>query len=439
MFNAWPLNGAGLNAGSSGVRVLFASAVLVASGAVSAEPTRTVMGSMDLVGQAIGEVTRADARRRARAEGFITAGMDVDRPYDLLWLTLDGRCQLEPEHLVTRFGAADARVRSWFDRTAIVHRFFALMEGAASMDPADGWAIRPGHSALGVGAEFEPYATRIQRGWASALVVGSFEANDAVFAGGVTWFEGSAALRAGANVNGVHESASIMEARCEVAADGDRRAGGRADGVVLGEFVDLEAEPGRGVAPTTFPVTASMAAVWWTFVHEEAEFPAGATIVSAPHRVRPGQAVLDSRAEGEAHWSRIVEPRERIVMATAVLEGTPLRRRHSRVDATARSWFEGDGRIVIRGAVDAQTSGSLTVYERLAHRGQAESVVVAVLEPTPWRIAHAHAVMDGYSELIRVQASVNLLNPAPEWRRMIVPKESRAMVVPYENRTMVVR
>jgi hypothetical protein len=43
------------------------------------------------------------------------------------------------------------------------------------------------------------------------------------------------------------------------------------------------------------------------------------------------------------------------------------------------------------------------------------------------------------ASLTRSRASVNLLNDAPAWRRMVVSEEDRTIVVPFENRTMVVR
>ncbi len=418
MFNAWPLNGAGLNSGSSGVRVLLASAVFAASASADCMPTKTVFKAADFDGFTILEAPRAVAQRAARSVGFPTAQFDPARPYDLLTLELSAHCLAYAEPLVYRMTGMEAIGHAAMGASAIRYAFFSTMESTASMPRVEGWAVRPGFADSPVTAEWDVLATRRHPGFVEGLVLGSASFDGDVFAGGITHFDLAASLFAEPHLNGIQPGWSVIEPEACLDSHGDRWAGGCADGEVFAEFTP-EPLPGRGVAPTHMHVEASMWATWWTYIPENADLQARAAVDALASQIHATEADAHVSASIEAYWSRIVEPRERIVMATATLGADGHRIRPGYVDGSVQSWAEEDGRLVIHG-----------VATGFAH---------ATLVASPQRIVFSGAEPGAAAHLTNTRASVNLLNPAPEWRWMIVPEEDRTMVVPFENRTMVVR
>lgn len=455
MFNGSAFNSTAYNSGASRVRVLMASAILSASMSSVAEPLHAhagvaagnsssameVGGRLAIRASAEGATTSLVeglpwAKRAAGIVSDPTAYLFADRPQDLASSTLDSEASLLPDESLFRFGVADGVVSTSFGVNEVVHRFFS--DGYADAElTAWGVVTRYGYSSTQVDAVLDALATRIQRASASGAIVASANMDGGIYAGGITDFYVSSELFAEAHVNGIQPGYAALSVSVDAQSDGDRLAGAFTDATVLAH---LEAEPipGRGAEVNDGIVSASLTAVWWTYTQETAGIAANAYISALPTRTHAAQAAITANAEGEAIWTIIVEPRERIVASTARLEATPWRIRRAYSDGEAMGTFEEDGRVALRGTALLDIHSTLEVGGRLALRGDTDSSVTANLYAEPVRIVHCTADMSSTASVIRSRLSVNITNPAPDHRHMVVPFDDRAMRIPYENRTMVV-
>ncbi|GEK46555.1 hypothetical protein HPA02_08380 [Bisbaumannia pacifica] len=397
MLNGSRFNGAAYSAGSGGVRVLLASAVLAVSATGAAEPLRTQHGGTNAPVQASFYGPRAVADRAAAAIGYPTATFDVYRPWDLAAAELMASANLAPDHLVLRAGLSEPLSSASLSAEAIRYAFFSSLQAEAAFDPVQAWGIRPGVAGIAVTAEGEVRATREHPGDTSLSVSAVAEFNGDVYAGGITTFEPGASLFAEAHLNGIQPGYAALAPDISLGVSGDRLAGGRVDGGVDSWF-EASALPGRGTLVDEGLVTAELTAVWWAFNYETATITASAALTASPTRIAAGAGLMDVSATARSQWSLIIEPRKSMVGASASLSATAWRIRPTSADAT-----------VVGGA---------SAYGN--------------------RITHSGAVMEGVGSVIRNRLSVNLTNPAPPNRQMTVPQEDRVMVVPADNRTMVV-
>lgn len=455
MLNGSAFNSTAYNNGGSRVRVLMASAILSASMSSVAEPLHVHAGVAEGSGSAAMEIGGRLAIRASadgattssieglswakRAAGIVsdpTAYLFADRPQDLASATLSSEAWLLPEETVFRFGDIEGEVTTAFSVNEVVHRFFSDIYADSELT-AWGVVTRYGHSDVQVDAVLDALATRIQRASATGAIVATADMDGDIYAGGITDFYVSAELFAEAHVNGIQPGYALLTVDADAQSDGDRLAGAFADANVLARF-EAESIPGRGAEVNDGIVTASLDAVWWTFTQETADVEANAQITANPTKTHAAESDITVTANGEAIWAIIVEPRERIVASTARLEATPWRIRRAHSDGGVTGTFEEDGRIALRGTASLDIQATLEVGGRLALRADAASSVTADLHAEPWRIIQSAADMDAVASVIRSRLSVNITNPAPEHRQMVVPVDDRSMRIPYENRTMVV-
>ena len=455
MFNGSAFNSTAYNSGASRVRVLMASAILSASMSSVAEPLHAHAGVAEGNGSSAMEVGGRLAIRASadgatgslveglswakRAAGIVsdpTAYLFADRPQDLASATLRSEAWLLPEETVFRFGDIEGEVTTSFSVNEVVHRFFSDIYAGSEL-AVWGVVTRYGHSDVRVDAVLDAMATRIQRASATGAVVATADMDGDIYAGGITDFYLSSELFAEAHVNGIQPGYTVLSVSADAQSDGDRLAGAFTDATVLAH---LEAEPipGRGADVNDGIVSASLKAVWWTYTQETADIGTNAQIMALPTKTHAAQTDITVNAEGEAIWTIIVEPRERIVASTARLEATPWRIRRAYSDGGVVGTFEEDGRVALRGTAVLDIQATIEVGGRLAQRGDTESSVTADLYAEPLRVVHCTADMSAVASVIRSRLSVNITHPAPDHRQMIVPFDGRAMRIPYENRTMVV-
>ncbi|MGM0858660.1 MAG: hypothetical protein ACQEW0_16505 [Pseudomonadota bacterium] len=397
MFNGSRFNGAAYNAGSSSVRVLLASAVLAVSSTGNAEPLRTQYGNTDAPVEAAIHAPRAVAERAASTLIYPSATFDVSRPWDLATAEMLAVGELDPEHLVIRAGVASMEAKAVFGADAIRYAFFSDLIATAQFAPIRGRGIRPGIADIQAAAIIDALATREQPGNSALSVTASASFDGDVYAGGITTFEPYSDLFAEPHLNGIQPGWSQLEVIAALEANGDRMAGGIVDGQVETLF-EAAALPGRGAQANEGLVTAELTAVWWTFNYETATLSAHASIEATPTHTVAVRSRLDAKASITAPWSLIVEPRESIVMSKATLTAAPWRIRPVRVSVGV--------------------TGTAYAF--------------------PYRTSYHDVTFDGIGSVIRNRLSVNITNPAPEHRQMVVPFEDRAMLIPYENRTMEV-
>lgn len=397
MFNGSRFNGAAYNAGSGGVRVLLASAVLAVSSTGNAEPLRTQYGATDAPVQAGIYEPRAVADRAASTAIYPTAIFDVSRPWDLATAEMWATGSLDPEHLVIRAGVAGIEAKAVLGADAIRYAFFSDMQASAQIDPVQAWGIRPGVAEIQVNATGEIFATRERPGSSGLLATATASFDGDIFAGGITDFVPYSAFFAEPHLNGIQPGWSALDVVTRLTVGGDRMAGGNTDGLVASWF-DASALPGRGAQVNEGIVTAELTAVWWAFNYEKLTLTTQSTLTANPTRTSAGVSTLDAEAFVTAPWSLIVEPRKTLVVSGASLTATPWRIRPV--------------------AADASVEGTAYAYAN--------------------RIYYLSVTFDGVGSVVRNRLSVNLTNPAPPARQMVVPFEARAMVVPAENRTMVV-
>ncbi|MDQ7731622.1 hypothetical protein QT231_02860 [Halomonas sp. SpR1] len=455
MFNGSAFNSTAYNSGATRVRVLMASAILSASMSSVAEPLHAHAGVAEGNGSSAMEVggrlairASADgataslveglswAKRAAGVVSYPTAYLFADRPRDLASAFLSSEVLFLPEEAVSRFGGVDGEVTTAFDVHEVVHRFFSDSYADAELT-AWGVVTRYGHSAVPVDAVLDALATRIQRASVSGAILATADLDGDIYAGGITDFYVSGELFAEAHINGIQPGYTLLSVTAHAQSDGDRLAGAFTDAEVAARLT-AESIPGRGAEVNDGIVSASLEAVWWTYTQETADIAANAHITALPTRTHAAQAAITANAEGEAIWTIIVEPRERIVASTARLEATPWRIRRAYSDGGVVGTFEEDGRVALRGTALLDIQATLDVGGRLALRGDTDSSVTADLYAEPVRIVHCIADMSSTASVIRSRLSVNITNPAPEYRQMVVPEDQRTMRIPYEHRTMVV-
>ena len=453
MFNSWSLNSAGLNSGSSGVRVLFASAVLASSASAECTPIRTTHATANVFdGLTVQDNPRADAQRAARSVGYTTTYFEVDRPLDLILSTevMTSHCTASVEPVVYRMGTTDivgtAEISAW----ALRFDLFATMEISATMPKVEARVFRFGSAEFSVISDWEVDKHKEYRGNIVGKISATAEFRAQVIARGLVNFDSNNSLFAEGHLNGIQPGWATKIVNATLDVEGEKHALGYVDAEVFGDF-EATPLPGRGVAPTTMYSSATLDASCWVYVNETAEFKTQTTIDNKPTRTHAGRVDATAGVSILAAWSRIVEPQESIVLATATLDAEAHRIRPGSVDSSVYSWMEPDGRLAIqadaigdvtakiettdiRFGIQAQsvmdTVAAIEEDGRLLLHAKAQMIIGADLEATPWRHINSEANLDGFSHLTRSRASVNILNPAPEWRRMIVP---------YENRTMVVR
>ncbi len=455
MFNGSAFNSAAYNNGASRVRVLMASAILSASMSTSAEPLHFHAGVADAtcssaleIGGRLAIRASADgstnsaiealpwAKRAAGIVGDPTAHFFADRPRDLARAIFSSEAELTPVETVFRFGDINGGVITAFDVKEVVHRFFSDIYPQTDFT-ASAVVTRYGHSDVGANAVFDPLATRIQHARATGLIAATSSIDGDMVAGGTAHLINDCGLFAEAHLNGIQPGYALLSAISTADINGDRLAGAFVDGEVVAVF-EAESIPGRGADVNDAKVSASLEAVWWTFTQENADIIANAQIEIMATKTHAAQADISASSEGEAIWSIIVEPRERIVASTARLEATPWRIRPAHADGSVTGTFIEDGRVALRGTASLGVRATLTVGSRLALRGETDSHATSELHAQAWRIVFSGADMNAVASVIRSRLSVNITNPAPEHRQMLVPNENRAMQVPYENRTMVV-
>lgn len=412
-------NSAAFGERARGFRVLFASAVLSASSVAEAEPWRITPAAADAVGQTEAVPPYAWARRAGNARIFPLAVFDRTRPWDLLTGEFVGRSAFDPEHLVTRAGLADGLVSLTFDRPdPLVFAFYSDLYATAEMEPVDTRVRRPGVAGLGASAGLEVEAFRIRPGRARPMIEAGADAEAFRVAGGIAELVVPTYLFAEGHLNGIQPGWSQLHVRTDLEGDGTRLAGGAVLASVTGLWGG-DPIPGRGAEVDEGRVTAEFAAVWWAFTYERVTLTAEASGEASASQIHSATAeMLQGSAMVTAQWSRIVEPRERIVAASATAHAEPWRITPARVDMRVLGSADEDGRIALR----ALAGGEIT----------------ARLLGAPWRIRRVEAEPVGIASFLRSRASVNLTNDAPAWRNLVVPEENRVLVIPYENRTMVV-
>lgn len=397
MFNGSRFNGVAFNAGSGGVRVLLASAVLAASATGSAEPLRTHHGKIDAPVTATIQKPRAIADRAGEAIGYPSATFEPGRPWDLAGSSLLGSSRLEPDHLVTRAGVSLLDGNSFFSAEAIRYAFFSSMSADAVFDPLHALAFRYGVADVDITASGEINATREHPGRSSLAVRATASADADIYAGGITRFDPYVELFAEAHLNGVQPGYTSIDVLSSLEVNETRVAGAAVDGLVTSAFT-AKALPGRGATVDAGYVTATLSASWWAYNYEEGEFNASSELSLTPHIIAAGRADMEVKAPARAQWSLIIEPKQIMSVSSATLESTPWRIRHFAADARVFSYMKA----------------------------------------VPFRILSLDVAIDGTARLTRARLSVNLTDPAPEQRQMPIPAGDRGMVVTYEDRTMVV-
>jgi len=411
-------NSAAFGEGARGVRVLFASAVLATSATAEAEPWRITPASAEPTGRAEVVAPYAVANRAASAHGYPLASFEPGRPWDLMTGELAGQTVFDPEHLVIRGGVADLLVTQAFDEIdAIRYAFFANLDAAAHMEPVLGLGFRPGAASPMVAATLDVVATRTQPGRTDGRITAEVAAGGYRIADGAGELHEVADLFVEGHLNGVQPGWSQLSAITTASVDAERWAGGSAFQESSATF-SAEPEPGRGAAVNEGYVTAEFTAVWWSFTYETATAEVRASLSATASQIHAVEAEMLVDTTGFALWSRIVEPRERIVAASATARAEPWRITPARADMRVLGTADEDGRIAIR--------------------AEADGTVQADLLSEALRIKTAEAWPIGIASVIRSRASVNITNPAPLQRQMLVPAEDRALIVPFDNRTMVV-
>lgn len=458
MFNGSVWNGASFNGGSGGVRVLLASAILSVSAASYAEPLHihegvsglqataqiesaprlAVRGSVDLLAQAVFENSWNQVRRPARTDTTFGASLEVERPIDLMLSVPDllTRTYAETTGFAYREGLGDLSVTTGMSAWALVHSFYADGDGYSWFE-AEGWTVRPGAAEIEAQAVLDSVATRIHQAKIDAPIQGFMEADAEVYAGGIAVADIRSWFHAEPHLNGIQIGDSIGLASATMTASGDRIAGGLVDARVKGEF-DGDPLPGRSVGQFYLDVSSDLFASWWAYTSEQADIRAGATLESQGSRIQHGEVDAVVSAELAAEWSRIVEPRERIVAASAVLEARPWGIRPSRSEGQSIGVFEVDGRVAERGSAVLDARMVFQASARIAERGTTNGTASALMEVRGTRVPFGYATFDAVGSIIRSRLSVNLTTPAPDNRRMEIAFEDRTMRIPFEDRTMVV-
>lgn len=397
MFNGSRFNGVAYNAGSGGVRVLLASAVLAASTHAIAEPLRTQYGNTDAPVTASIHKPMAIADRAAAAIGYPQAFFEPGRPWDLAESGFFSESSLEPRHLVTRAGVSLMDAASFLSAESIRYAFFSDLSAQAGFDPIIAWGIRHGDTDIQATSGVEATATKEHPGRSSLHVsaIASFDAD--IFAGGITKLDPWSHLFAEAHLNGKQPGYSAIDVLSSLDAYGDRVAGAQVNGLVQSDFY-AQPLPGRGAVVNPGTVTASLKAVWWAFSYESADLEASAELSASPMVIAAGRAELIAAALTEARWSLIVEPKQTLAVSAASLTATPWRIRSVLADA----------------------------------------LVTVGMSAEANRVYRLDVALSAEARITRSRLSVNLTDPAPEQRQMTITDAERSMVAPYENRTMVV-
>lgn len=418
MLNASGFNSATYNGRAVGARVLLASAVMAAGVAAEAEPLRIAAGAADQQGVTHIVEPRAIANYAGRMTGYPQAIFEPSRPWDLMTAGWEGNAYLEPSDWVLRGGLADLDVQALLSAQDVVHRFFSFLEAESAVDPVPSRVDRPARADMLVTAEFGGEPRNWHQGEVDTVITASIDPIEStIYAGPRTEFSLLVDLFAEAHVNDVQPGWSDMAVTTSMEVDEFRLAGGRVEATVHAAF-QLRTIPGRAVSLEEGHVRATLEAVWFAFVHEFADMTGQTSMEATAHQVHASEADMQATASGEPTWSRIVEPRKVWSLADATLTADGWNITPAAADMRVRSWAEEDGRVALRGITDA--------------------AVLATLRAKPSRIIFSELELQGVGSVIRSRPSVNITNPAPPERYMVVPEADRVMVVPEDNRVMVV-
>lgn len=420
MFNAAPFNGAGFNAGSGGVRVIFAAALLAAAGTVAADGTKMQMSQAGFLSTWDSGSLYAASRKRASGVNAVTAWFEVGHPRDLRGAReFEVAASFEPAYSVSRAGATDMQV-AWSTQKPIPIQTFETFGEFLSVAALEAhFGIRhAGFANQVVTAVFEPLPHVRHGGAADGVALSTASGFMNVAYNGRADFIGVSQLYNSGSRNGEQEGYSVITARALLEPGGERGIRGLVNAGVAATWTLAEPDPGRGNAPSYGDVTA-------TFLVESGAFlgvgiqAVGTTRFEVDHTVNHAGRV-EFLPEGRMGpvWRRV--------------------RTAEALDVPARATFDATGKYRYAARVASNVAATMDEGEwRLAFQGVSDLRGVTELELNVWVIKGGFAEMLGGGSVLMNRVSINATQAASGGRGMIVAFEDRALLVPFENRTMV--